>query len=297
MKEFFHFSPSERRGVILLVALILAIQLIRWMIPYFHEDPPAPSPKELALIAQWEKELEKSYLAAKEAKKTSKKFGKRFKSPRQDFNPNNYKAEDWEALGFSIKQAAAIVKYKNARKGFKTKKDVKGLFCMPADYFNELEPFILLPDSLEKKIKNAPFEAKTKEKEAPLELNSADSLQLIKLKGIGPYWAKRILRFRNQWGGFYSSKQLLQMKGFPDSVFVLIENQVIVDTSLIKKIPINTILYEDFKKHPLSWYGVGKSIVNYRDQHGDFRSVEDFRKIYSLKPEQIEALSRYIEFK
>jgi DNA uptake protein ComE-like DNA-binding protein len=41
---------------------------------------------------------------------------------------------------------------------------------------------------------------------------------------------------------------------------------------------------------------VGKSIVNYRDQHGPFQSFGDFQKLYALNPEKIEILVHYITF-
>ena len=41
-----------------------------------------------------------------------------------------------------------------------------------------------------------------------IELNSADSTTLIGVRGIGPYYAKKILRYREQLGGFHSTRQL-----------------------------------------------------------------------------------------
>lgn len=40
---------------------------------------------------------------------------------------------------------------------------------------------------------------------APLELNGADSLALIAVRGIGPYYASRIMRYRERWVGIIRS--------------------------------------------------------------------------------------------
>ncbi|MGB1089615.1 MAG: ComEA family DNA-binding protein, partial [Schleiferiaceae bacterium] len=45
---------------------------------------------------------------------------------------------------------------------------------------------------------------------APVDLNSADSLSLINIPGIGPWGAKSILREREQWGSVATLEQLKQ---------------------------------------------------------------------------------------
>ena len=294
MKEFLDLSPSEKRGLTILIILICLVQIARVIIPKPNANEATFSQSELALVEEWEKQLKASI---KENTNTKNARKSQLKIPETAFDPNTYAAQDWQNLGFTEKQTSAILNYKRAIGGFKTQKDVEKIFCMPKEFFVNLKPMILLPEKIQKPtLKKA---EKTKVIQTPLniELNSADSLSILQLKGIGPYWTKRILKFRNQWGGFYKKEQLLEMKGFKDSVFQKIKDFISVDTSLIQKIPINSISFEEFKKHPLAWYGVGKSIVNYRDQHGAFQSIEDLKKIYSLKPQQVEVLSRYIEYK
>lgn len=294
MKEFLNFSPSEKRGLIVLIILICLVQLARVLIPKPDANAALHSQSELEDIQNWERQLQESI---KENSSVLKAPKNQFKIPAGAFNPNLYNAQDWQNLGFTEKQTLAILNFQQAIGGFKSKKDVERIFCMPKEFFINLQPLILLPEKIQKPNYQKAEKTKIVQTVIYLELNSADSLSILKLEGIGPYWTKRILRFRNQWGGFYKKEQLLDMKGFQDSIFQKIKDNIFVDTSLIQKIPINSISFEEFKKHPLAWYGVGKSIVNYRDQHGAFQSIEDLKKIYLLKPHQIEALSRYIEYK
>ena len=47
-----------------------------------------------------------------------------------------------------------------------------------------------------------------------VELNSADSVTLQLLHGIGPAYARRIVNYRDRLGGFVSTTQLLEVYGF-----------------------------------------------------------------------------------
>jgi len=49
--------------------------------------------------------------------------------------------------------------------------------------------------------------------EGPLELNSASFSEILRLPGIGPALAERIVRYREQHGPFHSLEELLNVKG------------------------------------------------------------------------------------
>jgi competence protein ComEA len=287
MEELFNYSASERRGIVFLMCLILSINLGDFLYLRFFPPPSTPPAEELKYLSAFE---------ASNKKSKSSKYQK-YVLPERSFNPNNYDTDDWQKLGFTFKQSEAIIKSSRKRK-FKTPEDVKNLFCMPPDYYLQLKDSLILPNyNLDIKDKSSHKTRQTQRKDTePININSADSLEILQLPGIGPYWTKRILRARNQWGGFCCIRQISSLKGLPDSIFVKIEKLIIIDPEKIIKVNINTISVEDFSKHPAGWYGVAKSVVNYRNQHGDFHSVGDFSKIYSLKPDKIELLQHYVKF-
>lgn len=291
IREFLHFSRTEQRGILVLSTGILLLFGYRIYSSLQEESGmtiPADEWRELQKwIAQKEQEPVKSAVYASPTNSKLKLV--------EAFNPNDISEKDWCEIGFSQKEAASIVKYKNLRNGFRFKDDLKKLYCLSPENYQILEPFILLPskkNESESFTKQTP--AKSNRSNKLLELNAADSLQLIALKGIGPGWAHRILKRRNQLGGFYSISQLTEIKGFSDSLLTCVKTQVEIDSALIQKIKINHISLEEIQKHPYCWYGVGKSIVNYRLQHGPFASVEDLKKIYTLRPEIYAKLVHYI---
>lgn len=299
LNDFLDFSSSERKGIWFLLFCILAICCIRW---YWPEKPlidNLPTVAEIAEMEAWEKTITERILATKVYPK--KRSSQSKKLPEKSFDPNEYGIEDWQSLGFSPAESKSIVRYQQAINGFKFKSDLRKLYAFDDEYFEQISPFLLLPEKPAYTAREGDRQQKktpelSKIKAGPIEINSADSVRLLSIRGIGPYWAKRILRYRTQWGGFYDISQLQSMKGFPDSLFQKIKTQVIVDTNLIQKIAINTISDENLLKHPIGWYGVGKSIVNYRLQHGPFRSAEDLQKMYALKPDQLEVILHYAVF-
>src|SRR5690606_7484140 len=97
-----------------------------------------------------------------------------------------------------------------------------------------------------------------------LELNSADSLQLLELKGIGPSYAKRILKYRSILGGYVSLEQLKEVYGFDEELFEKVKPYVEVNPSLVKKIKINSDDFKIVNKHPYITYELTKTIFDWR---------------------------------
>ena len=61
------------------------------------------------------------------------------------FNPNTVSDEDLQRLGFSPKQAASIVNYRNKGGRFRRKSDFAKSFVVSDSVFKRLEPFIDIP--------------------------------------------------------------------------------------------------------------------------------------------------------
>jgi DNA uptake protein ComE-like DNA-binding protein len=111
-----------------------------------------------------------------------------------------------------------------------------------------------------------------------VELNAADTNALKQLKGIGSVFAKRVIKYRDLLGGFFVKEQLLEVYGFDQEKYRLVENHVRVDTSFLKKININTATHEEMKKHPYVRWKVANVLAAYRSKHGNYSSVKDILK-------------------
>lgn len=65
-----------------------------------------------------------------------------------------------------------------------------------------------------------------------IELNSADTTELKKLRGIGSKLSQRIVKYRTKLGGFSSKEQLRSVYGLSEETYQQIETHIWVDTTI-----------------------------------------------------------------
>lgn len=230
------------------------------------------------------------------------------------FDPNTIEREDWLALGLSERQVDGIERYMSKGGRFRTKSDVSKLYALTPSDYERLQPFILLPDSLPKKRYKAREPKKWPERtqytatgERPewkterkplrkVEVNTADSLALVALPGIGPSFAKGILGYRDRLGGFVSMDQLAEvyvLKDKPDALARMHE-LLELDTLMVQRIPINTCTVEELAEHPYARWKLAKPLIAYRAQHGPFNTVADIRGCVLIDDEAFRKLAPYL---
>ncbi len=168
-----------------------------------------------------------------------------------------------------------------------------------SDFKKEITAFekeINLMDSLEKQEKqkkyqtkytssyNAKFDSikgyKSPVKEIfTIELNSADTFELQRLRGIGSSFAKRIVKYRERLGGYREKSQLLEIFGMDTERYNEIKDHLTVNPDSIHKINLNSVTFKELLTHPYFPFEVTKNIMIYRKDHkkflGDRRIVED----------------------
>jgi DNA uptake protein ComE-like DNA-binding protein len=130
-----------------------------------------------------------------------------------------------------------------------------------------------------------------------IELNTADSAKLTGLRGIGPSYAMRIIRYRDRLGGFYRKEQLREIFGLDSSTYAGLQGQVRVDASHIKKIPINKVTFEGLSRFPYFSYKQMNAIIQFREQHGDYESISDLKNIAILNAGILSKIGPYLLFK
>lgn len=133
----------------------------------------------------------------------------------------------------------------------------------------------------------------SKEEVTSIEINSADSVDLLKLK-IPGYLISKIILYRNQLGGYANKFQLLEIYHFPESIFERIHSLLQVNTSLILPIGVNSKSEEELALHPYLSYKEAKAIVLYRKNNGAIKNQDDFEKINAVGTETKERLKPYL---
>lgn len=133
-------------------------------------------------------------------------------------------------------------------------------------------------------------------KKAVLELNSCDSAALVSLPGIGPVLSARIIKFRTLLGGFVSVDQLKEVYGLPPETFNMIKDRLKADTSLIKRIRINSAGYRELSRLPyFEKYDVS-SILKYREINKRIGGMTELVDNKILTPEKADRARLYIDY-
>ena len=115
-----------------------------------------------------------------------------------------------------------------------------------------------------------------------IELNSADTFELQRLRGIGSSFAKRIVYYRERLGGFKDKSQLLEVFGMDTVRYNGVKENQIVNKDLIHKININNVTFKDLIKHPYFPFGITKAIILYRKDHKLFKNIGELKSIQGI---------------
>jgi len=183
------------------------------------------------------------------------------------FDPNSAGLNQLIQFGFNHFQANNLIEYRKKAGVFKTRNDLLKIYGIDSSFFKTIESHIRI--DLQETTPNVSYEPVL----LNVELNNSDSTDLIKLNGIGSVYAKRILKYRDLLGGFYSTSQLLEVYNFPEETFQKIENSVSADTLLIKKIRLNFAEYSDLIRHPYFTKKQVEAVLKYRQKNGAFQDV------------------------
>ena len=125
--------------------------------------------------------------------------------------------------------------------------------------------------------------------------SEADSIILQIVPGIGPGTAGRIIKYRENLGGFHSTSQLIEVYGMKPETIDLLWNFFEFTPAIFRKINLNQGTIEEISSHPYITYGEAKVIVAFRNQHGSYHSLDDLMKIRIFKEEWIRKLAPYLD--
>ena len=293
--DLFYFSRKEKNGIVLILILNLLIYFWPDVYHYFSNRKNQAIQFEKLPELKVENNGENYESNSKEKRIENKSNTKENIFVNHfEFDPNRCSKDQWMKLGVKEKTAETIMKYVSKGGKFKSPEDLKKIWGLSPTQVEDLMPFVKIistPKIENKKNTNSHFETTNSNK--IIDVNTADSLLLESLPGIGPALAVRIIKYRNKLGGFYTREQLKEVWGLPDSVFHKVKEKVIFSDNA-NKININTADFLKLKSHPYIGYKLANTIINYRNQHGNFKSLEDIQKIILIDEKMFNRLSHYL---
>ena len=129
-----------------------------------------------------------------------------------------------------------------------------------------------------------------------VELNSADSLTLRKVPGIGEAFSRRIVKYRDLLGGFYSVTQLAEVYGIDEERYAALAPWFCVDTTLIRPILVNQADFRTLIRHPYIDKPQTIALLSVIRRKGQITGWDDLRLLEEFTPEDRRRLRPYLSF-
>lgn len=131
-------------------------------------------------------------------------------------------------------------------------------------------------------------------KEIPiLDLNLADSTELVALPQIGKVMASRIHRYRERLGGFVSFEQLYEVRGMDTARYNTIKPYLLLESQEVRRLNVNQEEFKTLLRHPYLEYEQVKALVSHRERKGLIRNWE---QVKGLTGEVNPLLERYLVY-
>lgn len=132
--------------------------------------------------------------------------------------------------------------------------------------------------------------------EVVVDINTADTLDFQDLRGIGTYFARAIVKYRDLLGGYIRKEQLLEVYGMTADRYNAIAPHIVLGDASVRKIKINTASYAELRRHPYIDNYQAKAIVRLRSAGTLFHNADDLLKISIIDRETINKITPYLDF-
>jgi competence protein ComEA len=307
-KDYLSFSRSEKNALIILSFILILIILANFFLPYLIINEKKFTPQQLAEIKNIQAILNDTCRKSENTSGREMKYKSNYVDSLQAennmgeyqlfvFDPNTITPAKWIKLGVPEKVINHIVNYIQKGGRFYKKEDLRKIYGLNEKVYERLEPYININSENRKPYTSQIFNTNKlpiKEKlKITIELNTATEADLDKLPTIGESFAKRIVKYRQMLGGYYSPGQLMEVYGFDTARYNTIKGMITIDVTKINKIPINLADVKQLGKHPYIGFKNAELIIDQRNSKGPFKSINELEK--TLGNASYNRLSAYLK--
>jgi competence protein ComEA len=286
IKAYLIFGKRDRLGVLAVLVLIAIIYAFPYL--FARKSEPFPAQARTDLIKTMDTVMAKENGKQKPSDENDNGYQYQPSQTKSftngelfPFDPNTLSAEGWQKLGLSEKTSKTIDKYRSKGGKFRQPEDIKKIWGMPEGFYERVKDYILITSvqsNFQQNDFGKPAYTRPERKVVVVNVNEADTPAFIALPGIGSKLATRIVNFRDKLGGFYDIEQVGETYGLPDSTFQKIKGSLQISGS-VKKLNVNTATKDELKVHPYIKWNLANAIVEYRNQHGAFKSLDELKNI------------------
>ncbi|MCW4467393.1 helix-hairpin-helix domain-containing protein [Flavobacterium sp. MFBS3-15] len=302
MKPFnflLQFTSGQRKGIMALFILVIIFQAVYFIVASYdfttEEGQSAQKKEWLAHQAE---------IDALKAKSNSKK------DTIYPFNPNYISDHKGYALGMSVAEIDRLHAFRKTGKFVNSVDDFRYVTKVSDELLAKISPYFKFPDWVnEKNGREKRSEAvkafpgtdepvlKEEKKIVQLDINDALEEDLVKVYGVGPYFAKKILRRRAEFGAFASMEQMGDFTDLsPEAVKGLKKSFYVGQDPDISKVNINSASLQLLARFPYFNKDLAKAIITKRSMNGKIINIDELSKINDFPVDKIKIIALYLEF-
>jgi len=307
-RSYFIHHRAERRGTLFVLILSLIVMVVAVIYPRLV----APEPPKMTRLDEIPTESIPAVVGPGDA--VEGPVSRKKEPPKLfHFDPNGLSDSGYTALGFSQREIGTLRKYMAAGASFREKDDFGRLYFMDDERFDSIRPFLLLPETAParkpKYTKNYPEKPERtkwsdtatydafKYDPVKADLNTSDTNELLAVAGIGSFYARQIVEYREELGGYFTLAQLMELWKMTEENVDRIAGQVEIDTTKIQKMDINAATTQRLAKHPYIAFDLANKIVTRREELGGFHDIDEMVEEGLLNDELRLKLAAYLEFR
>ncbi|MDX8338710.1 helix-hairpin-helix domain-containing protein [Draconibacterium sp. IB214405] len=203
------------------------------------------------------------------------------------FDPNTASNEVMKDYGLNDFQANNIIAYRESGGSYSKPEDLLKIYGIDSVAFGKIRSFI----RIESEFVDEPVKTK---REIYIDINRAETTDLMQINGIGEVYAQRIIKYRDLLGGYYNTSQLKEVYGFSNELFLAVEPFVYADTTTLRQIRINYADFAEMIRHPYFDKSIVNAILNEKDKNGPIKNIAELTDLKAIDSEFIEKIRPYV---
>lgn len=306
--DFFYYTKSQRRAILAL-SVLLCIVLSGWVITSVRKGKKLPENMTaadslridtfFASIRREQKSSSTTFLVKEEKQLAGKQL---YALDLRPFDPNTADSAELVDMGIPTFIVRNMLRYREKGGKFKSAATLSRIYGMDSSLFNQLKSFVQITDKIDSKydlVKKDTLEVKLlyakSEKFAEgtlVDLNSADTVILKQVPGIGSFLARKIVAYRNRLGGFVAVDQLQDIK----QIKVSLNKWFTVSGKPLRYLEINKWGLDALRSHPYMDFYKAKAIIEYRRKRGKIKSLSQLSLFEEFSEKDLKRLSPYLKF-
>lgn len=300
-KDFFYFSKSERRVILLLSVILGVLCIVTSVLWHIRKQgtitvaEPDSIDAFIAGLVERKRPLEHRY---------NKHVREDVVIEYHDFDPNIADSVELRCLGLPAFVVHNVLRYRAKGGVFRNLQSFARIYGLSDESFKTLEPYIVISEEYAcrpmRQKDTAMFRLGKEDCRYPvklpegtaIDLNEADTALLRQIPGVGDVLSKMIVDYRERLGGYVSVEQVLEVNHVDTSLCRWFK----INNPFVKRLRVNHDGIERLRRHPYMDFYKARAIIEYRRKRGQIKSLSRIALFEEFSEKDLKKLQPYLSF-